>query len=441
MKNNFIFLIIIILFSGSVHAFAQWTSFLTNNRDTDYVNAVVPEGNAIWAATNGGIVKWDTLNKSFSLDTLYYDHNYGYSIFSAAIDWNGIKWFGGYQSIYSLKDTTWTIFNKENTPLLNKPLGTVQSISIDNINKRIIFALYWLSYSHQSIDIWSYTLLSYDGIKWEELISFTQSVGIMPLVVDTLNPWDIWARTGGNSLYYFKKEAQGYISNSIRFDNFNNPIENIAIDGYNRLWMTAGKTIYVWDRIGFSPTPFGPDVTGASYLQNIVIDRNQVKWFGSDGVLVRYDDKTWSDFPFQQLDKNDRITALAIDGRGDIWMGRGSTVGLGGYGLWRFTPPLKVNDNNSLPQAIKISGNYPNPFNPSTIISFALSSPGKTELSIYSASGQKVRTLVSGNQTAGSHSVVWDGHDDLEKPVSSGVYISRLTSGNQTVSARMLLLR
>jgi hypothetical protein len=83
----------------------------------------------------------------------------------------------------------------------------------------------------------------------------------------------------------------------------------------------------------------------------------------------------------------------------------------------------------------------PNPFNPETTISFSLSSPGITELAVYSASGQQIRTLISGAQKAGTHSVVWDGRDDTGKPVSSGVYLSRLIVGKYFATGKMLLLR
>lgn len=85
--------------------------------------------------------------------------------------------------------------------------------------------------------------------------------------------------------------------------------------------------------------------------------------------------------------------------------------------------------------------NYPNPFNPSTLISYLLSSDSKVELIIYDALGQKVKTLVDTYLNAGSHSVTWNGTDDSNNPVSSGVYYYRLNAGEHSFQKKMILLR
>ncbi len=106
-----------------------------------------------------------------------------------------------------------------------------------------------------------------------------------------------------------------------------------------------------------------------------------------------------------------------------------------------FIPILSSVSDQSEPDSFSTLSNNPNPFNSSTTINFSLPSSGSATLSIYSLTGQWVRTLISGAQTAGSHSVLWDGRDDSGKPVSSGVYISRLKMGNKVAFGRMLLLK
>lgn len=93
------------------------------------------------------------------------------------------------------------------------------------------------------------------------------------------------------------------------------------------------------------------------------------------------------------------------------------------------------------PVGFRLSGNYPNPFNPSTTIAFTLPSAGSARLSVYSLSGQKIRELASGEMTAGSHSVVWDGRDARGAQVSSGVYIVSLKHGSFTASKKITLVR
>jgi photosystem II stability/assembly factor-like uncharacterized protein len=109
-------------------------------------------------------------------------------------------------------------------------------------------------------------------------------------------------------------------------------------------------------------------------------------------------------------------------------------------GLYR-RDGLTVAVDTENPASFTLRQNSPNPFNPFTTISYTLSQSGATNLSVYSITGQKVRTLVSGPLTAGTHTAIWDGRDNSGRPVSSGVYISRLQAGKMTATGRMLLLK
>jgi len=87
--------------------------------------------------------------------------------------------------------------------------------------------------------------------------------------------------------------------------------------------------------------------------------------------------------------------------------------------------------------------NYPNPFNPSTVISFNLIEINATEanLEIINLKGQKVKEFIVGNLKSGMNEVVWNGDDDLEKPVPSGVYFYKLNLGDFKLTKKMLLLK
>jgi len=85
--------------------------------------------------------------------------------------------------------------------------------------------------------------------------------------------------------------------------------------------------------------------------------------------------------------------------------------------------------------------NAPNPFNPSTEISFTLAEAGRAELQVFSLRGQNVRRLVAGSLEAGDHSVTWDGRDDSGARVPSGVYFYKLTAGDFEGMQRMVLLK
>ncbi len=100
-----------------------------------------------------------------------------------------------------------------------------------------------------------------------------------------------------------------------------------------------------------------------------------------------------------------------------------------------------LNAATEQPAGFKLSGNYPNPFNPATTIAFTLPSAGSARLSVYSLSGQKIRNLASGEMAAGSHSVVWDGKDSRGVSVSSGIYIVNLKYGDRTTARKITLIR
>ena len=85
--------------------------------------------------------------------------------------------------------------------------------------------------------------------------------------------------------------------------------------------------------------------------------------------------------------------------------------------------------------------NSPNPFNSMTTISFTTEeSIGNTELVIYNISGRMVKTLVNSTLPAGEHNASWDGTDESNQPVGSGVYFCQLRSGSSTSESRRMVL-
>lgn len=77
-----------------------------------------------------------------------------------------------------------------------------------------------------------------------------------------------------------------------------------------------------------------------------------------------------------------------------------------------------------------LNQNHPNPFNPSTTISYQIPRQLPIEITIYNATGQKIRTLFNQQQLPGTHTVNWNGLDDLGRSVSSGTYFYRLRAGD-----------
>ncbi len=93
------------------------------------------------------------------------------------------------------------------------------------------------------------------------------------------------------------------------------------------------------------------------------------------------------------------------------------------------------------PQTFALLDNYPNPFNPSTTISYQLPEPESVKLEIFDVLGRHVRTLVDKPQSAGNHSVVWDGRDQRGQKVASGIYIYSMKAGSFFDRRKLLLLK
>ncbi|MFH1689375.1 MAG: endonuclease [Candidatus Eisenbacteria bacterium] len=91
--------------------------------------------------------------------------------------------------------------------------------------------------------------------------------------------------------------------------------------------------------------------------------------------------------------------------------------------------------------AFRLHQNAPNPFNPTTTMSFSLSVEADVELSIHDVSGRRVATLASGSFPAGRHAVVWDGRVEGATLVASGVYFCRLLAGDEAMTVKMILLK
>ncbi len=106
-------------------------------------------------------------------------------------------------------------------------------------------------------------------------------------------------------------------------------------------------------------------------------------------------------------------------------------------------------DEPEAPEVIvvtQLNGNFPNPFNPETNICFDLAGEAgemvPVTLEIFNVRGQKVKTLVNGLYPAGkNHKVMWNGTDENEKPVSSGIFFYRLKTQTRTCTGKSLLLK
>ena len=102
-----------------------------------------------------------------------------------------------------------------------------------------------------------------------------------------------------------------------------------------------------------------------------------------------------------------------------------------------------VSDGEIVEQVVRFDLHeaYPNPFNPTTTLSFDLPESALVRLDIYNVKGQLVRSLVREDLPKGTHSVIWNGLDNSNRPVSSGVYFYKLNAGTKTLTRKMMLMK
>ena len=139
-----------------------------------------------------------------------------------------------------------------------------------------------------------------------------------------------------------------------------------------------------------------------------------------------YIDLRMLSYEFVILEVNGAQCEFGLD---DIYWESGGTVKV-----------IKSNQNMS-PKTFLLKGNYPNPFNPVTTLSYELLQPTFLEVIIYDIMGNVVKNLLSNKQTTGHKILQWDATDDRGKPVSAGVYIYRISSADFSQTKKMIFLK
>ena len=130
-----------------------------------------------------------------------------------------------------------------------------------------------------------------------------------------------------------------------------------------------------------------------------------------------------SEFPLLDLAGNQRIY--------------GSTIDMGCF-EWQ---PVGIFDDPVYKDVKLTACNYPNPFNPSTTIEYSLPESGEVEVCIYNIKGQKVKQLVKECQEPGTHTILWNGTDNNNSSVGSGVYFYKIKTEKSSLINKMIMLK
>lgn len=467
--------------SADMPAKRIWTLSVHPN-DVDIV-FVGQAGQGILKTMDGG-VSWRSVNTGFKC-------HYAFDI---DVDQNSNLYIG----IYNEEDNKLTSIKRWNDVSGWKDLGTtdemVKTIVVDPTNSQTIYSTS-LNHFYNIFPGGSLYRTDNAGITWTSIGSgLPDSTYIESLAIDPVNSNILYAGTssglgyiGGKGIYKSTDKGHNWFltgpdslmassivihpdsSNIIYAGTLNNiyksvdrggswqplglpglPLLSLAIDPSNPITIYAGiftAGIFKssdggnnWQQVGLH----GKSVTG------IVIDPLHTQTIyagGSENVLPGWGvfrstdgSNSWDDFSEGLINKE--VSRLTIDPATGILYA--ATLGYGVYKRQLNMPPTGIEEEISgedLTDNFSIYQNYPNPFNPATTIRYNLKEDTKVILKIYNLLGREVKTLVDEKQSAGLKTVIWDGKNNDEEPVPSGVYIYRIIANEIIKSHKMILLR
>lgn len=168
-------------------------------------------------------------------------------------------------------------------------------------------------------------------------------------------------------------------------------------------------------------------------------ENNSEIGYAPDGVLMYSEDgMNWANTTIPNLSQFNELELLGL-ATYDNWVlafGEDQVLYLHNIAF----DPVGVEDD-AVMAGNKLLQNSPNPFNPTTTITFSLNAPDRVIIEVFNATGQKVKTLLDAAMIAGSHSIQWDGTNDNSAPVGSGIYFYTMTAGNEVQSKKMVMLK
>ena len=211
---------------------------------------------------------------------------------------------------------------------------------------------------------------------------------------------------------------------------------------------TAHTGDYNW--LNGSPPPGGSATIGTAtssfHDYTLEWDENYLKWYVDDVLYFTFlndqasNTATW---PFDQ--RFHLLLNLAIGGTwgGQQGIDNGSFPARLEVDYVRVyeVSYLLVTDPENSPQGYALQGNYPNPFNPTTTIRYALPEHSMVKLTVFDIRGKEIYSLVNAEKPSGNYEVQWHGLDQQGNVVSTGMYFCRLQAGGFSQTIKMAFLR
>ena len=141
------------------------------------------------------------------------------------------------------------------------------------------------------------------------------------------------------------------------------------------------------------------------------------------------------------------IFPYTLSGKGTRYFFRIRSEGKDYFSSWYRTGSFinnsvtSVDNIDNSPVNFTLSQNYPNPFNPTTTLQYGLPEQSDVTVIIYNVVGRKIKEFQLSNQKAGWHEIVWDGTNNQQQKVSTGIYIYQMHAGDFIQTKKMVFMK
>ena len=363
------------------------------------------------------------------------------------------------QIYYVSDDTLWVQENSGTEPVFITAGSSlpIYSVAVDTSGGYV----YWAQDATFDSEIFRADL---DSLKSEVI---AESPGVRGIALDTVNGKMYWADLTNNGAIYHSNldgsEKQELIAGDS--DGVTNGILDIGLDVANEkiYWVKSGAIMSA----NFDGSGVAPVVEISSHIQpgSIVLDTNLQFAYWTDSSNDEIRRVAFSGGEIETVADADSPAAIDLDEPAEkiywvedyLFSGEGGAIyrsNLDGSDKelvknisftrnalyvsgWNIVTSAEDEPNAEVPRQVQLMNNYPNPFNPQTVISYNLPQAMSVKLNVYNFLGQKVRTLVSGElRQAGTHTLTFNAAD-----LPSGTYFYQIKTEAGITTRRMTLIK
>ncbi len=409
-------------FDGQIWKHYPINSLLNNN-----VQAVaIDHDGVMWFGTYCGISSFDGVTwTSYTVGSGIEPYNLlPFTVYGIGVDHNNVKWFSTRWGVKRFDGYSWETYTENDSLSFDRFFHDI-SIDYDNVK--------WFATVN---GVWSF-----DGLSWKRYAEEDGLVNkcVRSIAVDHDNIKWFGTEYGTSSF-----DGSNWITYTEENGLPTNKITSIAIDTNNRKWF-GGSAIMSFDGSTWEEHKFGVGQESLCGGVEMAVDEKGVVWavmrdFCTAGAAIHggiasFDGSTWKTYQDNSSGWPGTAFDIDVEKNNVKWF---ATM----YGVYSYDDMVTnaIEKTDKVPNVLIVNSNYPNPFNPSTTISYEIPDECHVKLVIYDILGREVAVLKDEVISAGVHNAVWDGKDEGVL-VGSGVYLYKLKTGEHSTMGKMMLLR